>query len=79
VPDAAATDAAQQGATGHQSSPHEDLNLRSQVTPYSHRMAGQKIRTLEGHQPTDSAQLDYLEADHLLIEPALYVPTLGPR
>jgi hypothetical protein len=71
VPDAAATDAAQRAATGHQSSPHEDLNLRSQVTPYSHWMAGQKIRTLEGHQPTDFAQLDYLEADHLIEPPRL--------
>jgi hypothetical protein len=28
--------------------PHEDLNLRSQVTPYSHWVAGQRIRTLQG-------------------------------
>jgi len=26
---------------------------------------------LEGHQPTDCAQLDYLEADHLIEPPSL--------
>ena len=48
VPDAVATDAAQREPRDTNSPPHEDLNLRSQATPYSHWMAGQKIRTLEG-------------------------------
>ena len=48
MPDAAATDAAQRRATDTILTHHEDLNFRSQVTPYSQWMAGQKMRTLEG-------------------------------